>query len=160
MPYIQNKFVKIFLLCILVLVLGFLTLMGSCYGLGWLMQKQRGCGAFLIDNMELHTHTDIPDIHDIDCDYREIEKLKRVYYTIKKEQVPMPGYISFSEFSPLPEASEFDMNDFFRLNADTLQRHQSAHLFYKEYTKADGEYYKGLLDTSTGQVWLNLQYAR
>lgn len=160
MPYIQNNFIRITLLCILVLVLGFLTLMGSCYGLAWLMQKQRGCGAFLIDNMELHTHTDIPDIYAIDCDYREKERLKRVYYTIKKKQVPMPGYISFSEFIPLPEASAFNTGDFFRLNADTLARHKAIHLFYKEYTKSDGEYYKGLLDTSTGQVWLNLQYAR
>jgi hypothetical protein len=155
---IKNKYLRIFLLCVLVLVLGFITLIGTCRGLGWLMYKQRGCGAFQIDNMELHTRTDIPDIYDIDCDYNSTQKLKRVYFTIKKKQVQMTRYISFSEFVPLQSAGDFNMDHFFRLHADSLEGRDMHHLFYKEHTKADGEYYKALLDTSTGQVWLNLQY--
>lgn len=116
--------------------------------------KQKGCDAFNIDNMELHTHIDIPQNKVFSCDYNSKKKLKRIYFIIDKSRQSMPRYISFSGFSALPAGQQVPQDDFLQINIDS-----SAVLFCKEQHKKNGEYYKALLDTASGAVWINLHYA-
>lgn len=161
MKFIRNRFVRTILLILTVLLLALLLLIGGCYGLGKLIySRAKACEQFYIDNTELHTRTDIPAKLEIDCHYNSKTMLKRVYFVIDKKEVKMPRYIVFSEFKPLPAESGFKTDDFFRFNADTLGKLHNSALFYKEHTKQNGEHYKALLDTVSGQVWLNLNYAK
>ncbi len=160
MKFIRNRFVRTVLLILAVLLLTLLLLMGGCYGLGKLIySRAKACEQFYIDNTELHTRTDIPAKLEIDCHFNSKTLLKRVYFVIDKKEVKMPGYIVFSEFKPFTSGTGFKTNDFFRFNEDTLGKLHKTALFYKEHTKQNGEYYKALLDTVSGQVWLNLRYA-
>ncbi len=143
---------------LIIVILMALTLLGGCYGLARLIYNSKGCEQFHIDNTEMHTATNIPEKLEIDCHYNSKTLLKRVYFVIDKEQEEMPAYISFSEFKPLAPHSGFKTDDFFRFNTDTLGKLHSSALFYKEHTRQNGEYYKALLDTVSGQVWLNLRY--
>lgn len=160
MNLIKNRVFRTILLILTVLLLTLLLLTGGCYGLGKLIySRAKACEQFYIDNTELHTRTDIPAKLEIDCHYNSKTLLKRIYFVIDKEEVKMPNYIIFSEFKPLPAESGFKTDDFFRFNADTLVKLHNSALFYKEHTKQNGEYYKALLDTASGQVWLNLRFA-
>lgn len=161
MPFIKNRILRTILQILTFILLTLLLLMGGCYGLGKLIySRAKACEQFYIDNTELHTRTDIPAKLEIDCHYNSQTLLKRVYFVIDKKEVKMPRYIVFSEFKQLPSGSGFKTNDFFRFNEDTLGKLHKSALFYKEHTKQNGEYYKALLDTVSGQVWLNLRYAK
>lgn len=159
MTIIHKRYRKMLLLIVALLCLAVLLIYLALMGFGRLLYNSRGCEQFYIDNTELHTRTNIPEKLEIECNYNSKTLLKRVYFVIDKEQEEMPGYISFSEFKPLPAAHTFKTDDFFRFNTDTLGKLHGSALFYKEHTKKNGEYYKALLDTVSGQVWLNLRYA-
>lgn len=145
---------------ILILSLLSLLFMGGCYGLTKLIYVSKGCEHFYIDNTEMHTGIDIPQTTSIDCVYNKQTKLKRIYFVIDKLNVRMPRYISFSQFKPLEKSLNFKTDDFMCFNEDSLKKRiQTNALFYKEHNVIGGEYYKALLDTSTGQLWINLKYA-
>ncbi|MFA6150385.1 MAG: hypothetical protein WC716_03625 [Chitinophagaceae bacterium] len=159
MTFLHKRYRKMLLLIVALLYLAVLLIYLALMGFGRFLYNSRGCEQFYIDNTELHTRTDIPAKLEIDCHYNSKILLKRVYFVIDKKEVKMPGHIVFSEFKPLPSVSGFKTNDFFRFNGDTLGKLHTSALFYKEHTKQNGEYYKALLDTVSGQVWLNLRYA-
>lgn len=156
----QNPIVKWILIGLLILSLYFILFMGGCYGLAKLIYVSKGCEQFHIDNTEMHTDIDIPKINEIDCSYGKSQKLKRTYFVIDKTKIKMLRYIAFSEFKALANSHTFSLTDFFRCNADSIRKLNSRNtLFYKEESKDNGEYYKALLDSTTGQVWVNLKYA-
>lgn len=155
----NHKWLKILLKIFAGILVFALMLIVGCYGLGKIILNAKHCEAFMIDNTEVHTHINIPKKETIDCNYNPKFKLKRVYFVIKMAEEPMPEYISLSEFKYLPQLDSLNTSDFFRYNKDTLlQQANKKSLFYKEHTYSDGEYYKALLDTSTGQVWINIRF--
>lgn len=166
---VKNTFLKWVLYIALSVGLGYITLLASCYGFGKFLYHQNGCEAFQIDNTEMHTAIDIPDLLSGEgiseslayvCDYNPKTRIKRNFFIIDKASVKMPRYISFCEFKVLAPKSKFNTNDFVRFNSDTLNKLMgSQSLFFKERTKENGEYYKALLDSSSGQVWILLKYA-
>jgi hypothetical protein len=156
---IKNTILKWSLVSVLIFSFCFILFMGGCYGLAKLVYISKGCKQLHIDNTEMHTGIDIPAKKEIDCNYSESQRLKRTYFVIDKTEVKMPRYIVFSEFKPLLNSAVLSTNDFFRLTQDTLYKLIKRNtLFYKEHCKASGEYYKALLDTTSGQVWVNLKY--
>ena len=129
----------------------------TCFGLGKIILHAKHCEAFMIDNTEVYTHINIPEIESIDCNFKSRERLKRVYFVIKKSVEAMPEYIRFSAFQSLNNLEGLKPLDFFRYNTDTLAlQANKKSLFYKEHTYSDGAAYKALLDPSTGQVWINI----
>jgi hypothetical protein len=157
---ITNNVIRKTLWVLLVLLMLCVVFMGGCYGMAKLIYASRGCEQFYIDNTEMHTGIDIPQKLYIDCAYNKEQKTKMVYYVIDKPNVPMQRYISFSEFKPLRVFPFTSSRDTFHFNADTMLRLQQRNtLFTKEYKDQSGERYTALLDTSSGQVWLQLTYA-
>jgi hypothetical protein len=159
--FFNNKWLRAPIKVLLVLIVFVLMLLAGCYGLGKIILHANKCEAFMIDNTEVHTHINIPEIDSIDCNYQPKAKRKRVYFVINKSKEPMRAYISFSEFKQLSALGGIKPYDFFRYNQDTFRQQVSKRsLFYKEHCYADGEHYKALLDTSTGQVWINIKFVQ
>lgn len=157
---LNNHLLRKILWVLLVLLIVCVLFMGGCYGLAKLIYTSRGCEQFYIDNTEMHTGIDIPQKIYIDCNYKKPQKTKTVYYVIDKPNVPMQRYISFSEFKPIRAIPSTLAKDTFHFNADTLLHLQQRNtLFTKTYLATNGERYVALLDSSTGQVWINLTYA-
>jgi hypothetical protein len=157
----NNKWVRALAKVLLAAIVFALLLMAGCYGLGKIILHANNCEAFMIDNTEVHTHINVPEIDSIDCNYQPKTKRKRVYFVINMAKEPMQAYINFSEFKQLSALGDIIPNDFFRYNQDTFrQQVHKRSLFYKEHSYADGEHYKALLDTSTGQVWINIKFVQ
>lgn len=157
----NNKWARALAKVLLAVIVFALLLLAGCYGLGKIILHANNCEAFMIDNTEVHTHINVPEIDSIDCNYQPKTKWKRVYFVINKAKESMQAYINFSEFKQLSALGDIKPNDFFRYNQDTFrQQVHKRSLFYKEHSYADGEQYKALLDTSTGQVWINIKFVQ
>ncbi|MFA5849549.1 MAG: hypothetical protein WC833_06680 [Bacteroidales bacterium] len=80
-------------------------------GFTHLIYSQRGCEWANIDNIELHTHIDIPKIKGCDCEYKKELNTKIARFDIDRSKVDMERYIRINNFKKLLSPDEVQLNE-------------------------------------------------
>jgi len=112
----------------------------GCFCLGYLFHMQRTCEWGNIDNIELHTGVNIPQIKSCACEYDPVLNIKRSTFVIDKENMDLSRYISGNGFVKL------------RSNTRSGSEHYCTAGAYK------GEGWKAILDKESGKLWIELKY--
>jgi hypothetical protein len=122
---------------------------------GWRIYKQRNCEWANIDNIELHTHTNIPDINECSCNYDKTLNTKKSTFDVNMEKVDIAEYIRKGEFKPVQ--SESFLNHFKTFQNDTINLEKMNEFYFKESNNKN-EDWKILLNKTSGRLWIILHY--
>lgn len=118
---------------------------------------QRTCEWCNIDNIELHTMTDIPKIDSCDCNYDQQQNTKTVQFDINKSKVDISEYIIKNRFSKL-DSEKLSLSDFTTFKTKPSDCKDLSELYYKKGA-IDGENWKMVLNKTSGRLWIILKYA-
>ncbi|OJW82042.1 MAG: hypothetical protein BGO69_15705 [Bacteroidetes bacterium 46-16] len=116
---------------------------------------RRDCEAFNIDNIELHTRVDIPEISTYSCVYSKELNTKLAHFDINKDQVDMDRYIRgnhFKQFSNSIRLDELLVND---IRFGELQDYSDIYYTSGSY---HGETWQTLLNKLTGRLWVIIRF--
>lgn len=148
---------KIALLVVAIVVaLGCLGLMGL-QAFCDKIYESRDCDFANIDNIEMRTSIDIPEIHACDCRYDEREFAKKVTFIIDKKSLDLDDYITKHGFTKFPEDQQLHNSMAFA----GLKSADRAQLFYRsnESMRTSGRsLYRMALNPQTGKMWVYLRY--
>lgn len=150
-------------LTITAIVLGGLVLLGGMayFGLRGTVRyiiAQRDCSWFIIDNIELHTRINIPDLKgDMDCTYNKEQNAKTARFEINTEDVDMDNYISRNEFRKIQSLADVPLDELLS-KEQSLQRAMGSPDLYYTSGAHKGETWQGILDKTTGTLWVLLRY--
>lgn len=126
---------KKILLIISAIVL-FFTLVGfGFYGLGQMIYSNCDCERFNIDNIELRTGINIPNIKNVECTYDDKTKTKNSSFIIDTEKVDIEEYIQKNK----------------------LIKSGTSELYVKS-NDTESHSYKGILDKDTGKLAIEIIY--
>ncbi len=129
---------------------------------GRYMYNCNECAQFNIDNTELRTGIDIPGIHtgeeDMQCVFDAESNTKVNYFRIVNlKPAVMDAYIERSKFEPLAGGTP-DLSVFSVLAATPSITPDNAENFYWKTGDYDDTSFLGILDRSTGQLWISVKY--
>ena len=113
----------------------------------------RDCEFGNIDNIELHTRTDIPAIKEFDCTYDTILKAKKVVFTLDKNNMKMADYISINNFSKATLKDSLPAKDILTFEKDPDAFKDLSTLYYKKASN-----YSMILDSEKYKLWVYLAY--
>ncbi len=150
------------ILTIVAVIAGFVLLFGGAfYALMYRISHGLDCEAFTIDNVEVRTQTDIPDLaEDPVCTYNEEHKAKSNLFLIDKS-VDMERYITRNHFTligatPVPQ---------FIYRKD-FNKHISKHPHPEQLFTKSGQYigeesgnmdtWLYILDSASGEMWMEV----
>jgi hypothetical protein len=114
----------------------FLTSIGGLYLLGYHIYNNVSCNTFNIDNIELRTGLNIPEVTQTDCVCDENSKLSQ--FTIDSEQVNLHDYIAQNNFVRQNDhytASGSNPDTRWNANLDTANYQLSVMIEYKISSK-------------------------
>lgn len=144
---------KILLLTIAIIVavvcLGFLGLQAF----GKKLYDSRSCDWGNIDNIELHTRTNIPDVTDSECRYDDVTHAKKVVFTLNKRTVDMAHYIAEGKFTKADSKEALPLADIAAFEKNTAAFDNVDSLYFKK-----SDYYSMILDSESGKLWVYLKY--
>ncbi|PBQ30357.1 hypothetical protein CNR22_00795 [Sphingobacteriaceae bacterium] len=117
---------------------------------------QRTCEWANIDNLEMHTGIDIPKIKSSECKYEKAQNTKLARFDLDKS-VEMNAYLQRNKFKKLEKLTGIDFGTFLDGAQINTSLSQTSELYYMEGFY-ETENWKGLLDKSTGKLWITLKY--
>jgi len=122
--------------------------------LGRIIYDMRTCDRFNIDNIELHTQTNIPSVNNYYCDYNPTLNIKKSLFDINMKEVDIDQYIQRQHFKTVKD--KLFLDHFKTFQTDSYFKDLSELYFKKDnYKRAD---WKMLLNKSTGRLWVILKY--
>ena len=93
---------KILLIVSTVLLFAILVAFGI-YGFSKIIYNSCNCKRFNIDNIELRTGINIPEIKTVTCNYNEITKTKKSSFIIDTKEVNIEDYIQKNKLAKADE---------------------------------------------------------
>ena len=143
------------------LTLTVLLCMGVILGLKMFTRSiynQRTCDWANIDNIELHTQIDIPDILTYDCFYKGERNTKMARFDLDLNNLDMINYIHQNKFTRLTKPTEFFFDKFLNININADELLSNRNLYYT-YGSSRQENWQALLDNVAGKLWVTIEYA-
>lgn len=129
-------------------------------GLVYNMGHRLDCEMFNIDNVELRTQTDIPDLAgDFVCEYNEQHKTKSNFFRIDTS-IDMHRYITRNHFTKISDSiPRFKYQTTW--NTNLRNRSVRTHLYTKNGTATGEESgntdtWLYILDSLSGEMWMEL----
>ena len=119
--------------------------------------KSRDCEFANIDNIEMHSRIDIPEIIDCDCRYDARVTAKKVTFTIDTANTDLDAFVKSNRFEKLGPDQTLHQS----LAFATDLKPDNDHLFYRsnENSHRPGrDLYRMVLNRETGKLWVYLQY--
>ena len=120
--------------------------------------KQRTCDWANIDNIELHTQIDIPDIITYACNYKRELNTKMTRFDLDLTKLDLTNYIHQNNFKRLTKPTEFILEKFLNMNNNADEFLSNSNLYYT-YGSSHQEYWQALLDNVAGKLWVIIEYA-
>jgi hypothetical protein len=117
------------------------------------LYDSRDCEWGNIDNIELHTRTDIPATKNTDCSYDTILKAKKVVFTLDKNNMDMQEYISESKFTKAVSKDSLPLKDIRPFENNPIAFATIGDLYYKKES-----HYSMILDSKSYKLWIYLAY--
>ena len=123
--------------------------------------ESRSCEWANIDNIELHTQTDIPSTVDCNCKYDPLQSVKKAIFTLDQE-TDLTSYIKENKFRKFGKR-EFVPALFSLMDAKSGFKDKDK-LYYKSNTDMHNfdnyrmDHYSMILDPDTGKLWVYLRY--
>jgi len=119
---------------------------------------QRTCDWANIDNIELHTQIDIPDILTYDCYYKKELNTKMARFDLDLTKLDMTNYMYRNKFIRLTKPTDFFFDKFLKTNINADEFLSNSNLYYT-YGSSRQEYWQALLDNVAGKLWVTIEYA-
>ncbi len=118
--------------------------------------NQRTCEWANIDNIELHTSIDIPDIISCDCEYKREKNTKIVRLEIDENAVDLNRFIQMNKFKKVQSAADLSPK---LLLIDSMDNNliASSDLYYTN-SSFEGENWQAVLNANTGILSIRIQY--
>lgn len=120
--------------------------------------NQRTCDWANIDNIELHTQIDIPDILTYDCCYIGERNTKMARFDLDLNNFDMINYIHRNKFTRLTKPTDFFFDMFLNININADELLSNRNLYYT-YGSSPQENWQALLDNVAGKLWVTIEYA-
>ncbi len=146
----NKKLIPIFLLCVAVVIsLGFVGLQAFAKKI----YDSRSCDFGVIDNIELHTRTNIPKVSNTECDYDEALNAKKVIFTLDTSSYELSDYIKESNFIKATSKTVLPLHDILSFEKDISQFENPDDLYYKNDT-----HFSLILNAKLQKIWVYLKY--
>ncbi len=153
----MNKALKISAITLTIFIaIGGLVILGL-FGFTRLIYNQRNCSWANIDNIEMHTHTDIPDITTSNCEYIKEENVKIACFEINTTTVNIDKYIHNNLLKKLPLTTDVKFDERLKEKSKLDELRESGTFFYK-VDSHNGELYQILLNSKSGQLCVYIKY--
>ncbi len=130
--------------------------MGGCYGLIKLAANSNTCDRFNIDNIEVHSRTNIPAVKSVECHYDAATNIKSNRFELDTKGLDMAQYINRNGFVKTAAPDNRWSSVLARAGKD-IQVPETGD-FYASSGQYKTESWYFLLDKSTGMLWCALQY--
>lgn len=115
---------------------GFFTLVGfGVYGFSKIIYNSCNCDRFNIDNIELRTGINIPEIKSVACNYSEITKTKKSSFIMDIKEINIEDYIQKNK----------------------LEKSDNVNLYVKS-NDIKNHSYKVILNKNTGKLEVEINY--
>lgn len=127
-------------------------------GFARLIYQQRTCEWANIDNIEMHTDINIPDIIACNCEYTKYTNTKHSQFLVDKKKVNINQYIIKNNFRKLTSESNNILANFHTTQKDFRSPNlsETAVLYSKQSDQNDK--WIALLDSSMGILWVYIEY--
>jgi len=134
--------------------LGFMGVRAFCDN----VYKSRDCDFANIDNIEMHSGIDIPEITDCDCRYDDREMAKKVTFTLNTNTVDMQAYAADNHFQKFEIDQPLHQSLAFAADLPKTDRNRLYYRSNEEFIKPGKDLYRMVLNPETGKLWIYLQY--
>lgn len=119
--------------------------------------NQRTCEWANIDNIEMHTQIDIPKIKTCSCNYNAKKNTKMAQFDLEKNDIVFKKYIKKNNFQKLKSTATISKDSFKTENGKAFQNTSSLYFTKGTYKT---ETWQILLDTTSGKLWILINYEK
>ena len=140
----------VLLVAAIVIVVGCLAYAGVLT-LSRIIYNQKGCGFANIDNIELHTQTDIPSVSRCECEFLQTTNTKQSVFYLDMNRDELAGYIQKNKFV----AFDISANEVFPFARSIASIKGTVYVKHGHTADAD---YRLVLDTEAKKIYVELRY--
>ena len=148
---------RIALLIVAIIVAIICVGFAGMYTLTRAIYREKGCEFANIDNIEIHTKTDIPETISCNCNFNESSYTKIAVFELDPS-IDFPDYISENKFRKLSPQNSVNLNEekFALVAEDYIGK---THLYFRA-DESDANIYKMILDTDLKKLHVIIQYKK